>query len=345
MSSVFAVCDVETDYAVRFMEFLNRRNLPFEVQMFTSVPPLCEFARRKHIELLLISERAMCDEVKKLKIGKTILLSEGKENDLNSGMPAVYKYQSSAQVVREVLDCYSAERIAAQTAADFRNTKGKLYGIYGLFDPVRQMLFSLTLGQILAETQSVLYINLQKHSGLMNLTEDEAELTLSDLLYFYRQKKRGMFFRLPGMIRQIGRLEYIPVPFFSEDLGEFSGEEWSGFLEELRSMDMHDVLLLDLSDGLRGLPDILDCCTELFFLSDEDSFSMEKRQLLEKELESAERARPLWLSPPPADGIREGRWFLEALPDSYLGEYIRRVIRKDVRGKQADNAGGCEDRD
>ena len=33
MSSVFAVCDVETDYAIRFMEFLNRRNLPFEVQM------------------------------------------------------------------------------------------------------------------------------------------------------------------------------------------------------------------------------------------------------------------------------------------------------------------------
>ena len=331
MSSVFAVCDVETDYAIRFMEFLNRRNLPFEVQMFTSVPPLCEFARQKHIELLLISERAMCDEVKELQIGKTILLSEGKDLETDSGMPAVYKYQSSAQVVREVLDCYSAERIAAQAAADLRKKKGRLYGIYSLFDPVRQMLFSLTLGQILAETQSVLYLNLQKHSGLMNLTEEEAELTLSDLLYFYRQKKKGMFFRLPGMIRQIGKLEYIPVPFFSEDLGELSGEEWGGFLEELRKMDMHDVLLLDLSDGLRGLPDILDCCTDLLFLSDEDAFSIQKRQLLEKELESSGRVRPVWLSPPPAEGIREGRWFLETLPDSGLGEYVRRTVRNDLQ--------------
>ena len=33
MNPVFAVCDVETDYAIRFMEYLNRRNLPFEIQM------------------------------------------------------------------------------------------------------------------------------------------------------------------------------------------------------------------------------------------------------------------------------------------------------------------------
>ena len=333
MSSVFAVCDVETDYAIRFMEFLNRRNLPFEVQMFTSVPPLCEYAKQKHIELLLISERALCDEVRNLKVGKMILLSEGNHIHTEPELPAVYKYQSSAQVVREVLDCYSAERVAAQAAADIRKNQGKMYGVYGLFDPMRQMLFSLTFGQILAETQTVLYINLQKHSGLMNLTEEsgeETELTLSDLLFFYRQKKRGMLYRLPGMIRQIGRLDYIPVPFFSEDLGELSGEEWSGFLEELRNIDSHDVLLLDLSDGLRGIPDILTCCTDLYFLSEEDPFSMRKRQLVEKELEEADSVRPRWFSPPLPEEIGEGRWFLESLPGSNIGEYIRRVIRPDI---------------
>ena len=325
MPSVFAVCDIETEYAIRFMEFLNRRNLPFEVQMFTSVPPLCEYAKHKHIELLLISERAMCEEVRNLQVGKMILLSEGKSGGPED-LPAVYKYQSSSQVVREVLDCYSAERIAAQASLDIRRKQGKLLGVYGLVDPVRQMLFSLTLGQILAELQSVLYLNLQKHTGLMHLTGEETEMTLSDLLYFYRQKKRGMFLRLPGMIRQIGRLDYIPVPFFSEDIGELSGEEWAGFLEELRSSGGHDVLLLDLSDGLRGLKDILALCTDLLFLSDEDAFSLERRRLFEEELEIGEERRPKRLTPPEIGGIREGRWFLEALPDSYTGEYIRRQV-------------------
>ena len=331
MSSVFAVCDVETDYAIHFMEFLNRRNLPFEVRMFTSVPPLCEYAKQKHIELLLISERAMCEDVRNLPVGKLILLSEGTGAE-NEELPSVYKYQSSAQVVREVLDCYSAERIAAQAARDIRKKQGRILGIYGLVDPVRQMLFSLTLGQILAESRAVLYLNLQKHTGLAHLTEEETDRTLSDLLFFYRQQKGSLFGRLPGMVRQIGRLDYIPVPFFSEDLGELTGREWAGFLEALCSAGGHDILLLDLSDGLRGLPDILTLCTDLIFLSDEDVFSLERRRLLEEELELGEDIRPRWLTPPAVGGIRRGLWFLEALPDSHTGEYIRKHIHLEEGG-------------
>jgi len=326
MPSVFAVCDIETEYAIRFMEFLNRRNLPFEVQLFTSVPPLCEYAKQKHIELLLISERAMCEEVRNLKVGKLILLSEGKDADYEE-IPSVYKYQSSSQVVREVLDCYSAERIAAQASRDIRKKQGKLLGIYSLFDPVRQMMFSLALGQILAETRSVLYLNLQKYAGLMYLTEESADMTLSDLLYYYRQNKGGMSCRLPGMVRQIGRMDFVPVPFFSEDLGELSGEEWAGFLEALWCAGGYDVILMDLGDGLRGLPQILELCTEMFFLSDEDDFSLEKRRLLEEELKNGEEFRPLWLTPPAVNGIRQGRWFLESLPESPMGEYIQRNVR------------------
>ena len=324
MASVFAVCDVETEYAVRFMEFLNRRNLPFEVQMYTSVEALCEYAKKKYIELLLISEHAMCDEVRNLKVGKMILLSE-EHGGCGEDISTVYKYQSAAQVVREVLDCYSAERAALQAATDLRKRQGRMLAVYGFVEPVRQMLFSLTFGQILAETQTVLYINLQKHTGLAHLTGEEAESTLSDLLYFYRQKKRGMFCRLPGMVRQIGRLDYIPVPFFSEDLGELSGEEWAGFLEELQNTGGYEVLLLDLSDGVRGLPQILELCSETYFLSDEDEFSLERRRLLEEELGMEEERRPQWVTPPVIGGIRQGRWFLEALPDSYTGEYIRRM--------------------
>ena len=327
MPSVFAVCDIETDYAIRFMEFLNRRNLPFEVQLFTSVPPLCEYAKQKHIELLLISERAMCDEVRELQVGKLILLSEGKEADYEE-LSSVYKYQSSSQVVREVLDCYSAERIAAQASRDMRKKQGKLLGVYGLFDPARQMMFSLALGQILADTRSVLYLNLQKYAGLMYLTEEASDTTLSDLLYYHRQNKGGISCRLPGMVRQIGRMDYIPVSFFSEDLGELSGGEWTGFLEALWRTGGYDVILMDLGDGLRGLPQILKLCTELFFLSEEDEFSLEKRRLLEEELEIGEETCPLWLTPPMVSEIRQGRWFLESLPESRMGEYIQRNVRE-----------------
>ena len=34
--SIFAVCDLEVDYAFNFMDYLNqKKNLPFEIQAFT----------------------------------------------------------------------------------------------------------------------------------------------------------------------------------------------------------------------------------------------------------------------------------------------------------------------
>ena len=65
--SVFAVCDLEVEYALNFMDFLNRKkNIPFEIQAFTAVENLIDYGKHTHIELLLISGRAMCREVREL---------------------------------------------------------------------------------------------------------------------------------------------------------------------------------------------------------------------------------------------------------------------------------------
>ena len=54
--SVFAVCDLEVEYALNFMDFLNRKkNIPFEIQAFTAVENLIDYGKHTHIELLLIS--------------------------------------------------------------------------------------------------------------------------------------------------------------------------------------------------------------------------------------------------------------------------------------------------
>ena len=75
---IFAVCDLEAEYARNFMEYLNRKNnLPFEVQAFTSVESLAAYAGQTHVELLLISSDAMCREVQELNIGKVVILTEG----------------------------------------------------------------------------------------------------------------------------------------------------------------------------------------------------------------------------------------------------------------------------
>ena len=62
--NIFAVCDLEVDYAFNFMDYLNqKKNLPFEIQAFTTAESLIAYGKENHIELLLISDKAMRKEV------------------------------------------------------------------------------------------------------------------------------------------------------------------------------------------------------------------------------------------------------------------------------------------
>ena len=109
--NIFAVCDLEVEYALNFMDYLNqKKNIPFEIQAFTTVENLITYGKHTHIELLLISGRAMCKEIRELDIGKVIILSEGVHPPELDQYPSVYKYQSSSDVLREVMACYGAEK-------------------------------------------------------------------------------------------------------------------------------------------------------------------------------------------------------------------------------------------
>ena len=109
--NIFAVCDLEADYAYNFMDYLNRKkNIPFEIQVFTSAETLLSFAGDRHIELLLISDKAMCPKIRELDIGKIVILSEGVHPPELDLYPSVYKYQASSDVIREVMACYGEEK-------------------------------------------------------------------------------------------------------------------------------------------------------------------------------------------------------------------------------------------
>ena len=98
------------------MDYLNqKKNIPFEIQVFTAVENLIAYGKKTRIELLLISGRAMCREVRELDIGKIIILSEGVHSPELDTYPSVYKYQSSSDVIREVMECFLCADLRADT--------------------------------------------------------------------------------------------------------------------------------------------------------------------------------------------------------------------------------------
>ena len=142
---IFAVCDLEAEYACNFMDYLNqKKNIPFEIQAFTSVESLVAYVKKNPVELLLISSEAMCREVGELDIGKIVILTEGSKPKELEKYTGVYKYQASSDVVREVMACYGAEKAILPAQLPVLKKTTEILGVYSPLGGCLQTCFALT---------------------------------------------------------------------------------------------------------------------------------------------------------------------------------------------------------
>ena len=177
------------EYARNFMEYLNqKRNIPFEVHAFSSAEMFLEFAKNNETEILLISDKAMKEEIRRYPIRQIIILSEGVHSPVLDQYPAVYKYQSSEKVIREVMACYGVENGVDTSPALLPKKEMRIIGIYSPVGRTQKTSFALTMGQILAKERAVLYLNMESYSGFERLLECSYDRGMSDILYYARQE-------------------------------------------------------------------------------------------------------------------------------------------------------------
>ena len=335
--SIFAVCDTEIEYAYNFMEYLmQKKNIPFEVQVFTSPEVLMDFAGNHEIEILLISDKAMKEEIRSLPVRQIIILSEGVHSPDLDQYPAVYKYQSSDKVIREVMACYGVENEVAVSQSGVVKKEMRVIGVYSPIGRTQKTSFALTLGQILGREHAALYLNLESYSGFEQLLETHFDQSLSDILYYARQENSGIVYKIAGMVQTIQNLDFLPPVLFPMDIQTTKYEEWIWLFRQLEQNSNYEILILDLGDGVADLYQILDYCTEIYVPVRQDLMSMAK-------IEQFENALQMWDSlsvlgkmkkiriPFYAAG-KSGRDWLEGLVWSELGDYVRKVLRGEDTG-------------
>ena len=120
-----------------------------------------------------------------------ILLSEGSLPKELGRYPAVYKYQSVDNILREIMYYYSDQNGEEEYYAGIHR-ENRVIGVYAPSDGIRKNKFALTLGQILAEERSVLYLNLEECSGLSEILGGN-HWNLSDLIYYLRHNVSDLF--------------------------------------------------------------------------------------------------------------------------------------------------------
>jgi cellulose biosynthesis protein BcsQ len=193
-----------------------------------------------------------------------------------------------------------------------------------------QTTFALTLGEILAETKQVLYLNFDEFSGFEELFQTKYQKDISDLIYFARQKESGLIFKFNSVVQTFHELAYVPPALSPADIRDVTGEEWMEFLQEITTECEYDIIILDLSEQVDELFQILRLCDRVYMPIWDDMISQAKLAQYEKLLHMLEmkdvidKTKKIHL--PMQSLQRESGSVIQQLIWGEMGNFVRKLL-------------------
>lgn len=326
---ILALCDSETEYTSNMQEFLcTREELPFEVHSFTDVKKLETSSKKEEIEILLIAESDYYEELKELPIENIFLLNESGHIEYEN-IEQINKYQTSEKVLGQVLEFYSKRKDLPRKIK--RNTFVNIIGVYSPVGRCLQTSFSLAMGQILAKKHKVLYLNFESFSGLGQMLQRNMETDITDLLYYYKNTRERFRYRLESSLQMINGLYFVPPAVSFLDLQTITADTWLELLMAIEEEGMFEYILLDLSDCIQGLLELLRRCKTVYTILKEDTIAAAKMQQYEELLTDMEYEDVLdKTKKQKMPFIRQIAPRLEQITYGELGEYVRQVLKEDL---------------
>ncbi len=263
--------DSEEEYANLMSDYLRKhRDIPWEIRTFTKQEELL-LEKQEGVELLVVAESDYSEEMLEMFDARRIIL---RESGLTRWEDVFYvdKYQEAEEVLKVLLGLYmDVSQVPMRTGTKQNHTV-----FLGNYSPVRhvyQTSFALSMSQLLAREHRTLYLNFEHYAGVEELMGPAGGMDLANLLYFLNAPEEKFKFRLQTMVRHIGNLDYVPPMKVGEVLLSVTRAEWMEFLKKLGEMGEYEFIILDLSESVQGLFDILRVCTKVYTMVSQDRVS------------------------------------------------------------------------
>ena len=324
--NVLILCDRDTEYAELFGEYLRKqRDLPWELRIYTDVGELLQKERREKLSMLVVAEDAYCEEMKLLQPVRLVILNESGLLQWDEFLN-VDKYQKADSVIKQLLEIYM-EIATVQLPRLTGNQRTRFIGMYSPVKRCLQSSFAITMCQLLSREHSTLYLNFEHYAGITELLPDGQERDLADLLYFLNAGEEKFRLRMQTMIQRRGNLDYIPPMRVGQNLLTITAAEWLSLLQKIAELGEYEYVVLDLSESMQGLFDILRMCRRIFTITSEDRIARAKIMQYEQLLALYEYSDLLDKTKRCClPQVRRLPECLEEYTRGELGEYVKREI-------------------
>lgn len=276
------ICDRDIRYANCLGENISQRQeLAVKVHICSSFEKLMELSQKKPIHILVLDEMYAYEERSKVEATQTFVLAEGNVKDLGEDEYEIGKYQCADEIIREIFTVY-VEKTSENMLRSMRKNETRLIAVYSPIHRIGKTTFAMALGRECAKKKRVLYLNMEEYAGLKE--SSEKGWNLGDLLYYIKQGDENLGVRMQLAVQKTEELHYLlPIPI-SLDLKGITGEEWEALLGEIIRGSNYELVILDMSESVQGLFQILELCDRIYMPVLSDTISERKLQQYEKNL-------------------------------------------------------------
>lgn len=268
-----ALCDTKEEYAQLMTEFLQRnRELPWELHTYTDVEELLR--AEQEAALFVVAESACTPKLRQMAPGRLVVLNESGLMKWEN-LRYVDKYQKAEDVLQKLLEIFM--EIEDTPLPRLKKSCGTVF--IGNYSPVRRCMqtsLALTLSQMLAIDHTTLYLNFEQYAGVAELLPDMQTLDLADLLYFLNADREKFRLRMQTMVKHIGGLNYVPPMKWGQNLLAVTPAEWLSLFQKIQDLDEYEYVVLDLSESMQGLFQILRLCRKVITVTKEDRIAKSK---------------------------------------------------------------------
>lgn len=274
MAHTLLICDLEVSYARKLAEFINaRQGFPFVVRFIREINDISRMIEKWKVDVVIATEDTIEEVIKYLPRERIILASSGSNASFKEKND-IYKYQNCESIIRDVLT--SVSRMDGLENLIKRNGPMTVLGFFSPIHSLMQTPLALVMGQLIAQKKRVLYINLEGYSGVEELIQKQFDMDLSDVLYEIVNNTDKTAVSIGKAVCQLAKLDLLPPMRNQKDLSSVSIDNWKNFFELIERGSDYEYLILDISESVRDLLEMLIICKKVYMPVDSDRLSKAK---------------------------------------------------------------------
>ncbi len=248
MKSILVLYDSDSVYTQRMMDYVQKeRYKAFYFSGFTDRDKLMEYMAKQRIDLLVTSDTSIDKElIEAWSLNKEVhivYLSPEPVLALEEESSKVYKYQSAAKVLSEIISVISREKKKPLKISEEKNS----VKIISVFSPLRGLSkaqFAWFLAEGLSNYCKVLFIPMEifptreKEEG-----KDELNYKLSQFIYYLKEDNKEIMSMLESSISYHGSLSYISGISHGFDLISLEKSEGKTLLDNIKKDSDYEFII------------------------------------------------------------------------------------------------------